>query len=378
MPFAQLVQNASAFIDIRKQVVTTVPGLLLAVALVFQTGTAPSWVARPFVCASYTPLKREAAALTETLRVYDSARAVPGRTNEDLIRLRAEEVTYRRQLQRAVIAVQGCDGKSCTQSLADLKAASDAVKSFVESAGDYRTEADTATRGAGIDARKTQNDLFEAHRTLAWLESDPTCSAAPTGWDSIAADVLMFGLLGFLLGLMLDPVNKAIFLQAIPEAAGSTGVFGKFIASRLVPHSPSESNTATALSKRRVQFYIGRGVITEAEYQALIDKYYRFAELTIGLVIPMLLTAFVLFRYEWLRGRPAPAFASLALVFMALALPRIGIRRHGEFRKATSDLVEGRLEKLQADEEARARTVNLLQLQQLVARAGDLMERFGR
>jgi hypothetical protein len=383
MAFAQLIKNATAFIDIRKQLVTTVPGLLMALAVVVLTATAPSWVARPFTCAAMTPLAREAAEHAETLRAWDTTRSVPNLTNEDLIRLRAEEAAYRRQLQRAAVAAQACDPKTCSQALAELKTAADAVKTFTAQAGNYRprpaaapTETDPAAQGD-----RAQNALFEAHRKLAWLEADPTCSAPPVGWDSIAADVLMFGLIGFLLGLMLDPINKALFLQALPEAAGATGTgmgvrMRKFFAAPFVSRAPA-GQQPSPLSEHRVQFYIGRGVITEAEYQALIDKYYRFAELTIGLVLPLLITAVALMRHLWLRGRPVGAVAAGGLILLAIALARLGVRRHKEFRQATDDLIAGRLKKLQDEQKARAKSVSLVALQQLVARAEKSMGRLG-
>jgi hypothetical protein len=384
VPFTQLIQNAMAFIDVRKQLVTTVPGLFLAVALVVLTGTAPAWVARPFACAGVTPLKRQAAADAETLRVWDSKRSAADRTNEDLIRLRAEEATLRRQLQRAVVTVQNCDAKTCPQALSELSAASEAVKKFVLDSKSYRVTTpitSSAADNSAAEADRAQLDLFEAHRKLAWLEVDPTCSATPAGWDVIAADVLMFGLLGFLLGLMRDPLNKALFLQMLPDAADAEPSrdaklhrVRRALAAAFVP-SRQIRREDDPLTERRAQFYIGRGLITEAEYHALVDNYYRFAELTIGLVIPMLVTAVALFQYQWVRGRQWWALSAVAVVVFATALARIGVRRHAEFREATTDFIAGRLEKLKDEERKRSKTVNLLQLTRLVARAEALRER---
>jgi len=376
---SQLLQNATAFLDVRKQLVTTVPGLVLAAALSLLTGTAPAWVARPFVCASTASLMRESVARAEALRIWDTTRTISGLTNEDLIQRRAAEATYRRQLQRAAIAVQNCKPETCSQALTALQNATDAVKKFVAGSGNYRAIQPDAD-AAALQARSDQDALFEAHRKLAWLEADPTCAAPLADWPTIAADVLMFGVLGLMLGLMLDPVNKALFLQVLPEAAGSSSTgrryrVRKYFARTFVSRASRTYPRSDVLSRHRVQFYIGRGVITEAEYQALIDKYYRFAELTIGLVIPLLITTAGLFQYEWLRDRPGRAVASLMLIPLAIALARVGVRRHSEFKDATRDLILGRLERLELEEKARATTVNLLQLQQLVSRAKELMER---
>ena len=151
-------------------------------------------------------MKRQAVADAEILRVWDSKRSFTSdRTNEDFMRLRAEEATLRRQLQRTVATVQNCDTKTCPQALTELSTASQAVKKFAEQWKGYRdsppvsSPPDRDSAGAADRAEKAQLDLFEVHRKLAWLEVDPTCGAPPAGWDLIAADVLMFGLLGFLL-----------------------------------------------------------------------------------------------------------------------------------------------------------------------------------
>jgi hypothetical protein len=165
--------------------------------------------------------------------------------------------------------------------------------------------------------------------------------------------VLLFGLLGFAIGTVLDPVNKALFLQLIPELGQSSQGVRSFLTGYTVlnkakqqvvdkyQNSPTGerigSNNPLRLS---AQFYIGRGLISAAEYDGLVADYYRFTEISIGMIIPTLVVGAAICYLN--TSCVIRALVASAAVILAFVLQRVGLRRYGEFRANVFDLISGR------------------------------------
>jgi hypothetical protein len=107
------------------------------------------------------------------------------------------------------------------------------------------------------------------------------------GFAARLSDHLLYvALVGILAGILLDPVNKAIFQFAY------TGIEGL----------PKSSRPSQSLQKLRIfrmeidvgcqllkpNYAIGKGLITRDEFEALIGVRYRQAEICFGLIAPML------------------------------------------------------------------------------------------
>jgi hypothetical protein len=174
---------------------------------------------------------------------------------------------------------------------------------------------------------------------------------------------LMFGLLGFAIGTVLDPVNKALFLQVLPALGkkvtnSKVGAFltgyGILVQSKEIL---TEKYSDHAFGKRLIaqdplklspQYYIGRGLISASEYDDLISKYYRFTEISIGMIIPsavLILSACYLMTAVNYRSLPHSLLWTVGIISAAavgLVLHRVGLRRYGEFRSQVFDLIAGR------------------------------------
>src|SRR5437867_1698708 len=76
----------------------------------------------------------------------------------------------------------------------------------------------------GTDPETSEKLIEELHRKIA--ERKPIWSDLSSATSNLLTwsvqDILLFGLLGFAIGTVLDPVNKALFLQAIPELGADT------------------------------------------------------------------------------------------------------------------------------------------------------------
>jgi len=343
MGFTQLLADFGNFIDIRKRVATTVPGLVLAAALVGLSGAAPIWVTKPFVCGNKVSLERR------VLTIGDGP--MP---NVPQQKQAATELARWRGFFVARQQARWC-GTTC--AAVDLGPAGKSLEDTLHAGRNTLGQADQAAVAA-----------------LAALDADHVCGEASPAWDTLVSQLMLFGLLGFVLGVMLDPINKGLFLQVLPDLAGRSSAMARIPAALFVStrRAPRDGHSLVQ-TDRRPQFYIGKGVITDAEYQDLIDRYYRYSELTVGLVIPLLAASLVAWSYYASTQRLTLGIGVLAVSAVgAIALARLGVRRHMEFTDAVEDLIDGRLQQLA--EQQRQAPIDLIVLQQLVLRAEQLLQ----
>jgi len=222
-------------------------------------------------------------------------------------------------------------------------------------ANQYKAELDAIERGQkDINAQTTAQSLRDLRTQLNGNQG--VWSQLTSSYTGILQQffylTLFLGLLGFAIGTVLDPVNKALFVQIIPEIGEqSKSPTIKY----LTGHSILEdSKNAIAnrhgakpigarilqerSSRMTAQFYIGRGLITASEYNDLVDKYYLYTQISIGMIIPSLTVAAL----GWyLNHRLGPILVAVALI-LSFFLERVGLRRYGEFHGQVFDLIAGR------------------------------------
>lgn len=424
MNFSQLLQNLGSYLDFSKRMATTVPGLLVALALALLTTSLPDWALRPFACGAINKLQREAQEREVQLEEYDSK----AKLGDSLVRLneylRIRESELRRRyftaLNDIALCASGCDPSKVQSAQNAQKALQDFLASDEGRAlqGYLDTLAKKAnSQNAPEDDRNAYADvqrIEELDHELGGSKLAARCSPAQSAnWRQIVEDLLLLGVLGFALGVLLDPVNKALFLQFFPSLAlGGDAVppeaepepstsrpdratssppeisavkrlsqyrsrmvratASAFVSRRL--HDWHSDRRSKILKEHTAQYYIGRGLITNGEYQALIDAYYRFSELTTGLVLPSFLIGLAVFQYERGTGSTLLGWIWLAVgVLAGVGFARVGVRRHVEFHQAVVELIEGRLERLADQKKEDHPAVDLTQLQLLTHEAGKIM-----
>jgi len=117
-------------------------------------------------------------------------------------------------------------------------------------------------------------------------------AATPQSFVDLITTLVLIAILGYAVGAILDPVNKALIL---PRRSG-----------------PDEETT--------MMHAIGRGLLTTDDHEYLVTHYYRYVELSIGLVMPTFVLAFgVAHAVPPLDGARGLVFAVLAFL-IALAL----------------------------------------------------------
>jgi hypothetical protein len=411
MSFSQLLQNLGSYLDLSKRLVTTVPGLVMAVALVLLTGSVPDWALRAFVCGERLQTERRAVAAASRLDVYDRTRPVELQANgkdpdpafpsvQERLNLRSADITLTSDYGRALAAPATCR-TDCEQRRIETEAALKKLQDWDKNNGAkwlaYQAKV-AADAGKGDAAARQAGDDSAILRSATWdLARDPQanrCVASATNWTDLAQQFLLFGLLGFALGMVFDPINRALFLQVFPDTvAGTTAetdgirlLLRKTVVAPLrlfvSPHAldyaterrTKKTGTADPVLEHAAQFYIGRGLITNAEYQDLVDRYYRFSELSIGLVLPLVaIGTAVLVHERSVQRFPIGIAVFLVSGVAAIAMARLGSRSHVEFKRAVRELIQGRLAAIAEQRQRTEAMVDLTQLHLLTERAAEIM-----
>jgi hypothetical protein len=130
---------------------------------------------------------------------------------------------------------------------------------------------------------------------------------------------------------------------------------------------------AVNLSIRSAHYYIGRGLITPAEYDGVEADYYRFSEISIGMIVPTLVLAA---GFAHVFSTPLGAFRyALYPVSVAIAyfLYLVGVKRYGEFNRHLTDLIAGKEQAIRDQEERLAKTSVVLELAEVVAQLKQIL-----
>jgi hypothetical protein len=103
-------------------------------------------------------------------------------------------------------------------------------------------------------------------------------------------------------------------------------------------------------------YFIGKGVVTQEQIDALVTSHYRWAEAAINMVFPTIflyIAVLLTFPRVWWRWW-------LGLVVLALVVLLIvgGQRMAFEYRLRVRELIVGRLEKMKAEENQEVKTIH--------------------
>ena len=102
--------------------------------------------------------------------------------------------------------------------------------------------------------------------------------------------------------------------------------------------------------KHPVTYYVGRGIISQQDYDGFVTRYYRWAEAAANLIVPVLALGYALHTIgtpdsNWFQAHPIYSASLLALtLYIAAQL------LYGDYKRRLRDFVEGKL-----DQEAQKR-----------------------
>ena len=326
MNFSQLIKTLVDYLDLGKRIATTIPGMVLASVLVL-------FFFNPADFLGYRDLARNAA------------------------RLQAEQ--YKGELK----TVEQGQQKSST-------------------------EQDLQNRQKMLaDLRKQLNSNQDVWTQL---------TSSYTGiLQQIFYMILFLGLLGFAIGTVLDPLSKALFMQMIPEFGERNtavqGITGHSILKRsqeafVQRHANKPIAQMVAklrASRMTAQFFIGRGLISAAEYNDLVDKYYLYSQISIGMIIPMLTVAAALcYRVVSENSLIGGSEFLTILAFVlgagigAIFLQRVGLRGYGDFHSQVFDLIAGR-EQAREDQMQQVGKDQVVNLARAVHRSEEISHKLG-
>lgn len=354
MTMADLIKSLGDYINVGKRVVNTVPGLLMAFAFVLLLSSPPDYFKSRFLANNVTEAEKRLADARRELNDLTQQQAVANGdqtfTNDRLAEFKAgfcpagksppcpvpeDKRGVWRELQADAAAASG--KSSVIQNRVNAK--SDEVKTLQKELDGWTTRV---------------HDSADFSKFL---------NSGVTGW-------LLFGLLGMAIGTVLDPLNKALFLQWLPGLSGDRNL-PPFVANLV---RPARGGGKTEKLDKPIQFFIGSGVITQQEYDGLVSDYYRWSEISVGMILPVLAITAGWFR-QWELSHGAWPDITIAVVILVLALLlavvlfTVGLRRYREFQQQVNTFVHGRMKLQQEQLTAQKQHVDLTNLAQLIYEA---------
>ncbi len=207
-----------------------------------------------------------------------------------------------------------------------------------------------ATRRAAQATADEAMHLARVESLNADIDSlqDERLALAPIAFGRLFSTLLSIYVLGWLIGIVLNPVNKLLltpFRRTAPE-----------------PYKDP-------------LYLIGKNVITQEDYDYLVRNYHRFAQVAASLVLPVLALGFVL--YRWSESSHGYCWSPVIAILIALALLCLARHRYGEFRDRVTEFVNGRLcfmEMQRKEAESREQKNNLVALAKAITEASRLLK----
>jgi len=353
-----LIKALGDYLDLGKRVVNTVPGLVMAFALVLLLSSPPDYFQSQFLLQKRDGARSELSKARAELGSLTQAKAIAA----------GGKAYASDQLGRAKECRSAQPPKGCPDEPVDLQPLFVQEAEKIGQVSVLQNQIDAKT--AELNSRQTE---LNSWNTRVWSSEDfqKFMNSGLTGW-------LLFGLLGMAIGTVLDPLNKALFLQWLPGLAGDKGLSGGPGRLPSIVHPPKDKYAPDV--DKPPQYYVGSGVVTQPEYDGLVSDYYRWSEISIGMILPVLVLAVGAIQW-WRRGHGdlPPVWLWIAIfgtaLTIAVCLFIVGLRRYRDFQLQVNMFVAGRLDQRKQQLEAQKTKVDLTALNQLVFEAKHLIEK---
>jgi len=227
-------------------------------------------------------------------------------------------------------------------------------------------------------------------------EAPPAKNTFQSVLQGVSNNLLVFLAASLVIGMILDPVQRMVMSWAPGRATRFHAL------NRARSHATGEIRfgdrrygTPDHLRREDPDVYepnyaVGRGLLTQSEYNALYDQYYRQSELATGLILPLLMLAATgCIRIDCCYALGGWMIWLLALVgiliwfILAWSLWRVGLDRLHKFYSEVQARIAGRAKKLESVQEDKI--LALLgdpkyqeQIQKEYTRLGEILEKISK
>lgn len=344
MNFTQLVKTLIDYLDLGKRIATTIPGMVLALGFVLAFSDPPD------VLRKAETLERQVQELNELLQDVQAEKEILLRKREQVDFELKNAESWLAIEQRAYTQAEQAWQKSPTVD------ARNAFKQAQEDLYKAKFKGERATLVARQKSLQHRIAALEAEIVRLETKRNAIATRADQSREFSSSlqrafyDIILFGLLGFAIGTVLDPLNKALFLQTLPN--WGKGAAASPARRYLSGYSTLKASADKAISgqinaEKRLEmnphFFIGRGLLSAAEYDEFISSYYRYAEISTGMVIPTFILAIGLAKRNSSElGGVGISVVVICGALIGFGLFQVGMRRYGEFKSKVSDFIAGR------------------------------------
>lgn len=153
-------------------------------------------------------------------------------------------------------------------------------------------------------------------------------------------------LVGWVLGTLMNPINRGLVLLGRTRLVGTVQENkARTFVSRVAPERSADF--LELVTTHEPSYFIGREIVARSEIDELISSYYRWAEASINLVIPVLALGGVLSWVLWRQDRVGSGVLLMTVTALAVAaLARRGRKGYADYKVRLTDFLLGRLEKV--------------------------------
>jgi hypothetical protein len=361
------------------------PGTVLAIALVFALST---YRGVPLIPTTYSgesdrPTKERAGELGRLDKDIDSLRAaLAGCTSEkatadaELAVLQAslqknqESIDNLTKVQYQRTATDSLPVPALDHALEKLRAGRmEQCNSATITACPAQAELEGRSAELAKLAENTQAKLVRAEDRRKALEGKTVDTLAEL-LSGVLSHLVGLALIGYVLGTMLSPINR-LFLTVgdDPEASAESAQPSQGSNAPADPpqngkRAPRERPAAKrAWPKRAVvivrgqptSYWVGNGAISSTEVNGYVTGYYRWAEVSVNMIIPTA-CLFLAFSYWllWVHRAYSWSVGGVGALTAGAVywLGKVGRRHHDNYRRQLFNFIEGRLAHI--DEQAKA------------------------
>lgn len=342
MPTVSWLTKITDFVNLGKILVDAGPGFILALALYIGLGTALGLPLMPV--HGYDAVE---AKLLSELKVL--------RQNQEGLEVAALDAEQSRDATAAAVAGAEAELARTRTSPLGGRAERRLAGELQRLHGDLREKHRTA-KTLDRKVRLGSEAVAETVAALAEVRKAQVKSVADL-LSRVLEHLIALSLVGYVLGTLLSPINRWVFL----DARGS-------------------DPAGNALEGRPSSYFVGKGVVSQTELDGLVTAYYRFAEASANMILPILALALAV---AIDRGTPWASMSTVSGVLLVLGfvvfLAITGRRRYRDYKTRVRSFIEGRLEKVKAAEEERRQGLEKAKtLEQVVKLAEELLKKAPR
>ena len=306
MRFANLIQKVLDFINLGKVAVDAAPGVVLAFALGLITVSIVRVPVLPFargeaevicgeesapqeknrfetrLCGVWELVQAQQKLVSNALAAKGEIEKQVGTLDTEMLRIEAELQDLRKTRQARLVGdVIGTPGLEA--EIRNLETRRKRIAGKLQTLAPEKISREQ-------EAARAQARLDALHARLSEVQKGGIGSLGDL-FEFLLDHLIALALIGWALGIVLNPLNRGFLTwgQAEPVKKAATRKIEALVLrkGRATVPLPDEEDLKNLLSEHGISYFLGRKIVSKEEWDGLVSSYYRWAELSSNLAVPL-------------------------------------------------------------------------------------------